>query len=100
MTLTNEWPIARDAEGGGNDDQGAGSDGAAGDFADAFHVTNEWDPSAALLGATLLSAAAGSYAALLLITNDPVLTPMRVASLVMMAMVLGGTWGRMIWNMH
>jgi hypothetical protein len=63
-------------------------------------VTNERDPSAAFLGATLLTAVAGSYAALLLIINDPVLTPTRVTSLGMMATILGVTWGGVIWNRH
>lgn len=45
-----EWPVARDAEGGGlggggNDNNGASSDGAAGGFADAGNASASFDGS-------------------------------------------------------
>jgi len=49
------------------------------------------------LGAVVLTIVVGGYTIFILV-RDPVLNPMRTTALVVIATVLGLTWGRVIWN--
>ena len=50
-----------------------------------------------VLGATVLTIVLGGSTAFILI-RDPVINPMRATALVVIATVIGLTWGRAIWN--
>ena len=50
-------------------------------------------------GAVVVTVVASAYVGYL-VTLDPVLTPMRVTGLVLLATALGVTWGRVIWQLR
>lgn len=52
-----------------------------------------------MLGASILTVISFAYAGYGLFI-DPVMTPLRVIGAVLLATGLGGTWGRVIWDMR
>jgi hypothetical protein len=50
-----------------------------------------------LLGASVTTAVVFAYTAFILVI-DPAMTPIRMGGAVLLATVLGLTWGRVIWN--